>query len=138
MCREIWHEEGTRKCLWHRIALEAKIVLDDALIISFDTEFIENHAEDTERQKRMNAEQIKQDCETKAFKRLSEGMKKDFPRLPMILLCDSLYAGDPVFDMCKKNGWNNIIRYKEGSIPSIMKEYEDIPEKGRTSFVKCG
>lgn len=78
MCRETRQEDGTKKCLWYRMALEAKIILADDLIISFDTEFIENHAEDAERQKRMNAKQIKQDCETKAFKRLLERIKKIF------------------------------------------------------------
>ena len=140
MCREYKQEDGTKRYLWYRMALEAKIVLSDDLIISFDTEFIENNAEDAKRQKKMKADQIKQDCETKAFKRLAERMKKDFPRLPMILLCDSLYAGEPVFDICKKNKWNYVIRYKEGSIPGIMEEYEAIPEKGhgkkgKTEFV---
>lgn len=140
MCREYSQDDGSKRYLWYRMALEAKIVLGEELVISFDTEFIENNAEDAERQKRMNVEQIKQDCEIKAFKRLAERMKKDFPRLPMVLLCDSLYAGEPVFDICKKNHWDYIIRYKEGSIPSIMKEYEAIPEKGcgkkgKTEFV---
>ena len=45
----------------------------------------------------------------------------NFPRLPLILLCDSLYAGEPVFDICKRSNWNYIIRYKEGGIPGIMK-----------------
>ena len=70
--------------------------------------------------------EYKQDCETKAFKRLAARIKEDFPRLPILLLGDSLYAGEPVFDICKKNHWNYIIRYKEGS---IMREYEAIPEK---------
>ncbi len=130
MRREYTQEDGTKRSLWYRMALEAKIVLGDDLVVSFDTEFIENSAEDEKRQKKMNAEQIKQDCESKAFKRLANRMKKDFPRLPMVLLCDSLYAGEPVFDLCKKNHWDYIIRYKEGSIPSIAKEYEAIPEKG--------
>lgn len=140
MCREYKQEDGTKKYLWYRMALEAKIVLADDLIVSFDTEFIENNSEDAKLQRKMNAEQIKQDCETKAFKRLAARMKKDFPRLPIVLLCDSLYAGEPVFDICQKNHWNYIIRYKEGSIPGIMKEYEAIPERGhgisgKTEFV---
>jgi hypothetical protein len=130
MCREYKTEDGKKRTLWYRMALEAKIVLADDLIISFDTEFIENNAEDAKRQKEMNIDEIKQDCESKAFKRLAERIKKDFPRLPICLLCDSLYAGEPVFDLCVKNSWNYIIRYKKGSIPSIMTEYEAIPEKG--------
>lgn len=130
MCREYKQEDGTKKYLWYRMALEAKIVLGDDLVVSFDTEFIENNAEDAERQKKMSVDEIKQDCESKAFKRLAERIKQDFPRLPIILLCDSLYAGEPVFDICRGNKWNYIIRYKEGSIPSIKKEYDAIPEKG--------
>lgn len=130
MRREYKQEDGTKKYLWYRMALEAKIILGDDLVVSFDTEFIENNVADAARQRNMNREQIKQDCETKAFKRLAERMKKDFPRLPIVLLGDSLYAGEPVFDICKENHWNYIIRYKEGSIPSIMEEYDGIPEKG--------
>lgn len=130
MCREYQTGDGTPKHVWYRMALEAKIVLGDGLVLSLDTEFIENNGEDAERQKALGAEKAKQDCEWKAFLRLSERLKRDFPRLPVVLLCDSLYAGEPVFDLCKENGWNYIIRYKEGSIPSIMEEYEAIPEKG--------
>jgi hypothetical protein len=140
MCREYKQEDGHKRNLWYRMALEAKIILADDLVVSLDTEFIENNAEDAKRQKKMSAEQIKQDCESKAFKRLVRRIKKDFPRLPITLLCDSLYAGEPVFDICEKNHWNYIIRYKEGSIPSIAKEFESIPErghgkKGKTEFV---
>ena len=136
LCREYKREDGTPNYLWYRMALEAKIVLGDDRIVSFGTEFIENNAQDAERQKKMSAEEIKQDCETKAFKRLAERMKKDFPRLPIILLFDSLYANEPVFDICRDNKWNYIIRYKEGSIPSIMKEYDGIPEKGHGKMGK--
>jgi hypothetical protein len=33
---------------------------------------------------------------------------------------------------CRQNKWEYIIRYKDGSIPSIAKEYEAIPEKKTT------
>ena len=72
------------------------------------------------------------------MKRLAEKLKKAFPRLPIILLADSLYASGPVMDICRDNGWEFIIRYKTGSIPSIMEEYEKIPEKevsGHAEFV---
>lgn len=65
-------------------------------------------------------------------------MKKAFPRLPVILLADSLYASGPVMDICRGNQWEFIIRYKAGSIPGIAEEYERIPEKetaGHTEFV---
>lgn len=56
MCREYVKEDGSKRKLWYRMALEAKLLLSDDLIISFDTEFIENNGEDARRQKKMNAE----------------------------------------------------------------------------------
>ena len=67
----------------------------------------------------------------KAFKRLAGNLKRLFPRLPMVLLMDSLYASEPVMSICEENGWDYIIRYKTGSIPSISEEYDSIPEKTR-------
>lgn len=88
--------------------------------VSIGTEFIENESENME----------KQDCGTKAFKRLAEKLKKAFPCLPICILGDSLYASEPVFSLCRKNGWDYIIRYKEGSVPSIAEEYKEITGMG--------
>ena len=66
--------------------LEAKIYFGEQLVASIGSEFIENNGEDRKRQEGMNAEEIKQDCETKAFFRLAERIKKRFPRLPILLL----------------------------------------------------
>lgn len=54
---------------YYHYVLEAKLVLGDGFVISIGTEFIENESEDVS----------KNDCETKAFKRLSERLKKEFP-----------------------------------------------------------
>jgi hypothetical protein len=102
--------------------LEAKIVLGDDLVVSIATEFIENPVENP----------TKQDCETKAFKRLAESLKKMFPRLPICLLADSLYASEPVFSLCQENKWKFLIRYKDGSIPTLAEEYQEIKEMGES------
>lgn len=65
--------------------------------------------------KGLSEEKRKQDCKTSAFKRLARKIKKAFPRLPIILLADSLYAWEPVMDTCRDNSWEFIIRYKTGS-----------------------
>ena len=101
-------------------------------VASIGSEFIENNGEDRKRQEKMSAEKIKQDCEIKAFIRLAGRIKKSFPRLPILLLADSLYASKTVMDLCREYKWEFLIRYKKGSIPSIAEEYERIPEKGRT------
>ena len=131
-CLERHYKKGTDEetVNYHCDVLEAKIVLGESLIVSIASEFIENNGEDAEKQKNMSEEERKQDCETKAFKRLAGKIKKAFPRLPIILLADSLYASEPVMKICRDNYWEFIIRYKTGSIPSITEEYEKIPEKG--------
>lgn len=96
---------------YHNV-LEAKLVLGD-MVFSIATEFIENENEDV----------TKQDCELKAFSRLVERLKKEYPRLPICMLGDSLYACNRVFDICKEYRWRYILRFKEGSIPSIAEEF---------------
>lgn len=139
-CLERHYNKGTEEetVSYHSDVLEAKIVLGESLVVSIGSEFIENNGEDAESQKDLSEEKRKQDCETKAFKRLAGKIKKAFPRLPILLLADSLYASEPVMDTCRGNGWEFIIRYKTGSIPSITEEYEKIPEKetaGHAEFI---
>ena len=33
-------------------------------------------------------------------------------------------------EICKKNKWEHIIRFKEGSIPTVAKEFEELKEYG--------
>lgn len=109
------------KEIYYHHVLEAKLVLGDGFVVSIGTEFIENENEDVS----------KNDCETKAFKRLAERLKKESPRLPVCVLADSLYASGPVFEKCiRGNGWHILLRYKEGSIPSIAEEYRSITDMG--------
>jgi len=130
-CLERHYNRGTEQetVNYHVDVLEAKIYFGSRLVCSMCSEFIENNGEDAENYKNMSEELRKQDCEIKAFKRLAEKLKKAFPRLPILLLMDSLYAAKPVMDICKRYEWDYIIRFKDGSIPYIAKEYEDIPEK---------
>lgn len=94
--------------------LEAKLVLHPKIIISIQTEFVDNE----------NGEEYeKQDCERKACWRLMEKLGKEFAHLRVCLSADSLYACERFFKECEKRGWHYILRYKEGSIPSIAEEY---------------
>jgi len=99
----------------HKV-LEAKIVFSEDIVVSVGTEFVENEGEDV----------TKQDSELKAFKRLSKKIKKDYPRLPICILGDSLYAAKPVMDICKEYNWNYLIRFKDGSIPTLAEEFKSI------------
>ena len=116
-------ETGEKTTQYYHSVLEAKIVLGEDLVVSIASEFIENDGEDAQRQKKMSVEEIKQDCEIKAFKRLAEKLKKEFPRLPICIMGDSLYANEKVFQICDKNQWNYLIRFKDGRIPSVAAEF---------------
>ena len=105
--------------------LEAKLVIGD-MVFSIGSEFVENEDEDVD----------KQDCETKAFKRLAEKIKKEYPKLRIIISGDALYASKPVIDICKEKGWKYIIRFKEGSIPTLYREFETIVKTDNESRKK--
>lgn len=105
--------------------LEAKLVIGD-MVFSIGSEFVENEDENVD----------KQDCETKAFKRLAEKIKKEYPRLRIIISGDALYASKPVIDICKEKEWKYIIRFKEGSIPTLYREFETIVKTDNESRKK--
>ena len=105
--------------------LEAKLVIGD-MVFSIGSEFVENEDENVD----------KQDCEIKAFKRLAEKIKKEYPRLRIIISGDALYASKPVIDICKEKGWKYIIRFKEGSIPTLYREFKTIVKTDNESRKK--
>jgi len=100
------------KTIYFHPVLEAKLVAANGLAISVATEFIENPA----------GEYDKQDCELKAFYRFEKTLKACFPRTPICLLLDAIYAGKPVFDICRDNHWKFFITFKEGSMPALYQE----------------
>ena len=98
--------------------LEVKLALRDDVYVSIMSEFIENKDE----------EYVKQDCERSAAVRVMERIKKSFPRLPICISGDSLYACAPFFKACEEYGWTYLVRFKRGSIPTVQKEYESLKE----------
>lgn len=110
-------EDGSIRYIeYYYYVLEAKLVVNNNIVISIATEFVENSGK----------EEQKQDCELKACYRLMEKLKNNFPRLPICIGADSLYAGEPFFRKCADMKWHYIIRFQKGSIPSIDEEYEEI------------
>jgi len=108
--------EIERITYYHNV-LEAKLIVG-SMVFSIATEFIENEDENVP----------KQDCEIKAFKRLAPKLKDKYPRLPICILGDSLYACEPVFKICDDYKWEFLIRFKEGSIKSVAKEFNILKE----------
>lgn len=100
------------KQTWFHNVLEAKLVLPNGLSISLGTEWIENDG----------LEYDKQDCELKAFDRLSEKLKEFFPRLPICIVGDGLYPNKRVFGICEQNNWEYIITLKDGNLHTVWEE----------------
>jgi len=104
------------KKLWTTYVLEAKIVCPNGFALSLASTWIENPT---------NKIFDKQDCEFEAFKRLSEKIKKAFPRTPFLLLLDGLYPKEPIFNICQKNHWKFIITLKDKTLKSVQEQVFD-------------
>ncbi len=119
---------------YHKQVLEAKIVVGN-IVISLDTEWIENSD--------MQTEKKKQDCEINAFKRMAPRIKKEYPKLKFIITGDALYATAPMLDICKDNGWHYIFNLKKKRLKQVYEEFvDDIKYTNETSkehyFLSCG
>ena len=101
------------RTIYYHPILEAKLVTRDGLVFSLMTEFVKSPAKYSG----------KQDCELKAFYRLAERLEKRFPRLPICLLLDGLFAGGPTFSICEKYHWKYIVVLQEKDLPSVQKEF---------------
>ena len=95
---------------YYHYVLEAKLVVGD-IVISLDTEFVENEKEDVS----------KQDCEIKAFYRMAKRIKKNYPKMRILISGDALYGNGKVMDICQTNNWEYIIRLKD-NLPSLVEE----------------
>lgn len=98
---------------WFSYVLEAKLVTSNGFSISLGSEWIQNEEE-----------YDKQDCESKAFVRLSKKVKLEFPKLPIMVVADGLYPNKTVLQQCEKLDWSFILVLKDGNLKSLWKEIE--------------
>ena len=113
-CLKRKHKDG--KVSYYKYVLECKLVVGN-IVISLDSEFIENNEMLTENQK--------QDCETKAFKRMIKRIKKNYPKYKFIITGDGLYATTPIINICKKYHWNYIFNLKPDKLKELNETFED-------------
>ena len=104
-------ETPTREARY-RYIVQATLIGPDNTLFPIMTEFMDVRDPDRE----------KEDCEQKAFLRLTERLHVQFPSLPICLLLDGLYAIAPVFDRCEQYGWRFVTTFREGRQPTAFDE----------------
>ncbi len=99
--------------------LDAKLVTPCGMTLTLATVMLTNEGKN---------EFDKQDCERKAFERLTGKLHALFPRTPICLLLDSLYADQGVIRLIEQKRWKYIITFKEGSMPERFREAETLAD----------
>jgi|GEM_PF-677069 len=96
----------------YRYVLHAKIIGPAGTILTAMAEPCDHY--DTERGKL--------DCERAAFQRLARRLKAAFPKQPILIVADALFACEAVFETCGRFSWKYIFTFKEGSHPAVWAE----------------
>jgi hypothetical protein len=116
LTRTIHKEDGTQE-QHHVYVLEVSLAFRNGMTIPLLSEFLTYDG---------GSDETKQDCEQRAFHRVVERLKTHFPRLPMLLLLDGLYANGPVMAACRTNRWQFMIVLQDGSLKSVGEEFKGL------------
>lgn len=108
--RTVKTKEGDRT-QYYVYVLEATLVLSNGIRLPLLSEFLTYPDGSTDTQK--------QDCELKAFYRLTQRLKEYFPRLRITLLLDGIFPCGPVFELCRRYRWGFMIVLKDGSLKQV-------------------
>jgi hypothetical protein len=105
------HVGPDKKEQYYVYVLEAVLIFENGLVLPVQTEILDN--------KDWKPEETKQDCESKAFKRMAVKLYKIFGKGKVILVADGLYATEPVITICNKYEWDYMITAKEGCMREV-------------------
>ncbi len=72
----------------------------------------------------------KQDCEIKAGKRLVEQLRKEHPRLDMLIVADAMFAHEPMIEKLGQERMRFLLVVKPGSHPETFDWVEDLEQSG--------
>ena len=120
-CPHCLTQRHGHEALYLHQVLEAKLLGPCGVVLSLGSEFIDNADAADARGK--SAEEVKQDCELKALRRLLPRIKEDYPQLPFVLALDSLYGCGPVFALAQQFGWSFVVTFKEGRTKALWQEF---------------
>ncbi|MCL1985004.1 MAG: transposase family protein [Betaproteobacteria bacterium] len=95
--------------------MESVLILPNGMVLPLLTEILEN------------GETLdgngKQDCETKAFRRLAARLVKLLGKGCVTILLDGLYATGPTISLCESYGWEYMVTLKKESLASVWKQF---------------
>ena len=125
--KEWLSETKEGKMTWYLSMLDLKLVGNN-MAVSMMSEMIKN--EDKKKQKETeeeiktkSAEEIKQDCELNASKRLIPKFRKEYPRMPVRIIADSLYPSIGLIEICEEEDIEYIFVLKDKRIPTLLREF---------------
>ena len=112
---------------WYLSMLELKLVANNKAI-SLMNEMIKNEDKKKENEteeeiKNKSIEELKQDCELNASKRMLPRFRKIYPRLPVRIIADSLYPSIGLIELCEKENLEYIFVLKDKRIPTLLAEF---------------
>lgn len=107
--------------------LELKLVAN-RMAVSIMNEMIKNQDRMKEKETEEDVinkseEEIKQDCELNASKRLIPKLRQTYPRLRVRIIGDSLYASIGLIELCEKENIEYIFVLKDKKIPTLLTEF---------------
>ena len=115
------------KTIWYISMLELKLVVHN-MAISIMNEMIKNEDKKNENEteeeiKNKSIEEVKQDCELNASKRMIPRFRKIYPRLPVRIIADSLYPSMGLIEICEEENIEYIFVLKDKKIPTLLTEF---------------
>ena len=133
-CPQCLTQKSGKTTVYLHNILEAKLVDSQGLALSVGTEFIENPIRDNGSERTnpqsetalSDYEEIKQDCELKAFARMAPKLKKDFPQTRLCISADSLFACGPAIHICEQHQWSYIFTFKQGRTPDLWQDFKGL------------
>lgn len=128
--KEWLSQEKEGKTTWYISMLELKLVAN-SMAVSLMNEMIKNDdklkTNETEKNYRFKSEdEVKQDCELNATKRLLPQFRRLYPRLPARVIADSLYPSIELMRICEKLMLEYIFVLKDKKIPTLTREFLDL------------
>jgi hypothetical protein len=103
---------------YYAYMLESVLILPNGMVLPLLTETLENDGT-------LDANG-KQDCESKAFKRLAARLAKLLGKGCVTIVLDGLYATGPIVSLCNSYGWEYMISLKNDCLQSVWEDFNGL------------